>query len=210
MRYAAMAGTGGYQDEWVLPGSPFGKMMSAAGHELITIGGRGFGWDGVLDGWDPRHPTWESMASAAGWFLNGIRYEDLNLIAHSHAGNGVLILAARGFRIRSLTTVGTPCRSDVPLELAEDFIGFHQHIYDVKCDFWGWAGQLGENVAALGRHDWKKLDLLRDRRFSDPRVLNIPRSDVRHHKVLTDELYIKDWIAAGWLANMVRGRRPLP
>lgn len=197
MRFIPIAGTGGYKDTWVREDSEFGRMMLAAGCQSIRTGDRSFRWSGALDGIEGDNAEWESFADSLFWFMRELPLEDRNVVAHSHAGQIVLILAARGFQFRSVTTVGTPCRDDIPLKLAEDNILFHQHIYDLKLDLMGWLGQFGEGFK----------DLRKARSFGDPRVLNIPVAGISHSKVLRDREHVGKWITLGWLQNMVRGGR---
>jgi hypothetical protein len=193
MRYIPVAGTGGWQATWIHEDSDFGRMMTAAGCASVRTGNRLFRWDGAIDGIDGDNATWESYAEALFYFSRDLRYEDLNYICHSHAGQIALLLAASGFKLRSLTTVGTPIRPEIDLAKAEDNIGFHQHIIDDRFDVIGFLGSW-----RLGR-----FDLLRKRSMPDPRVRNIPVRGISHSKVLTEREHISKWITEGWLSSMV-------
>lgn len=195
MKYVPIAGTGGFRAAWVRETDPFGVMMAGQGFESARVNDRGYRWSGALDGVDGDNNEWEAFADALGIFLDRIDYEDRNLICHSHAGNIAIILAGRGYPIRTLTTVGTPIREgDLPCATAEKFIRFHQHIYSTKLDIWGWLGR------AIGDHS-----LIANRAYSSNRVKNIPVHHIGHSKVLTDPTYIRLWIEEGWLDNIRAG-----
>lgn len=193
MNYTLVAGTGGYRAPWVKEDSDFCRMMTSADFHSLLVGGRHYGWSGRFDGADGDNSEWESFAQSLYFYARDLAYVDLNFFGHSHGGNIILLLAASGFRIRSLTTIGTPIRPEINLAKAEDNIGFHQHIMDDRFDAWGFLGGW-----RLGR-----FDLLRKRSMPDPRVLNIPVHGISHTKVLTDPKHISKWITEGWLANIV-------
>jgi hypothetical protein len=192
MKYIPIAGTDGWRDTWMQADSDFGQMMAAEGFELLRAGDRPFRWSTALDGWFGDDRQWEAGADALYFFLRFVPLEDRNIVAHSHGGQLPAFLCASGFPIRSLTTVGTPVRNDVPWIAAEGQIGFHQHIYDTKRDLWGWLGQVGDH------------QLRTERTFSDKRVKNIGVADISHSKVLRDPKYIPLWQSQGWLQN-IRG-----
>jgi hypothetical protein len=193
MKYLAIAGTNGWRDNWTHDDSPFGTMMAAEGFESLLCDGRRFRWSTALDGLLGDDREWEAAADALYYFLRLVPLEDRNLIAHSHGGQLPLILAASGFPLRSLTTVGTPPRADVPVTLAQAHIGLHQHIYDMRRDWMGWLGQIGER------------ELRFDRTYRDPKVLNLGVDRISHSKVLRDPEFIPLWPLRGWLANIRRG-----
>jgi hypothetical protein len=192
VKYLPIAGTNGWRDAWTREDSDFGRLMRAEGFELLRAGERPFRWSTALDGLLGEDRQWEAGADALYYFLRTVPLADRNLIAHSHGGQLPIILAAAGFLIRSLTTVGTPCRDDVPVAAAEHFIQFHQHIYDLRRDLWGWLGQVGDH------------ELRHARTFPDPRVKNIGVADISHAKVLRDPTYIALWKTQGWLENVRR------
>jgi pimeloyl-ACP methyl ester carboxylesterase len=167
-------------------------MMQREGFELLTVDGRPFRWSTALDGLFGEDRDWEASADALGWFLRGVPYADRNLIGHSHGGTVALLLAGSGFPLRSLTTVGTPPRDDVPLAAAEHWITFHQHLYDLRRDLWGWLGQVGDH------------ELRTERALPDPHVTNIAVLDIRHSRALRDPKYIALWGTEGWLENIRR------
>ncbi len=190
MKYLPIAGTDGWNDAWVKAKSDFGQMMAAEGFELLLAGDRPFRWSTALDGLFGDDRQWAAGADALYYFLRFVPLEDRNLICHSHGGQLPAFVCASAFPIRSLTTVGTPVRDDVPWSAAEGFIGFHQHLYDLKRDLWGWLGQVGDH------------DLRTERTFPDNRVKNIGVADISHSKVLRDPKCIPLWQSQGWLQNI--------
>jgi hypothetical protein len=194
VKYIPIAGTHGWgRDTWMKADSDFGRMMTAEGFELLRCGDRPFRWSTALDGLFGDDREWEAASDALYFFLRFVPIEDRNIIAHSHGGQLPLLVAASGFPIRSLTTIGTPVRDDIPVAAAEGFIGFHQHIYDTKRDLMGWLGQVGD------------YQLRTERTFPDRRVKNIGVADIRHSKVLRDPQYIPLWQSRGWLDNIRAG-----
>ncbi len=193
MNYIPIAGTNGWRDTWVREDSDFGRMMIASGCKSLRVGDRSFRWSGALDGIDSDNREWEAFADSLYFFARQFAYEDLNFIAHSHAGQIVLLLAATGFKIRTLTTVGTPIRPEIQLAKAEDSIGYHQHIFDTRFDLWGFLG---------GFRLWR-FDLLRSRSMPDPRVKNISVEGISHSRILTERQQIGKWVTEGWLSSMI-------
>jgi pimeloyl-ACP methyl ester carboxylesterase len=192
-RYVAIAGTHGWRDGWATDDqSDFALQMHAHNFHMIrTDQGDAFQWSGDLNGLLHR-TDWQAGAMALAYFLDGVPYDDRNLIAHSHGGQVVFHYVALGRKIRTLTTVGTPPRSDVPMLLAKPYIGFHQHIYDEKVDWMGWLGQFGE-------HDLNKS---RKMPYAD---LNISVKDISHSKILRDAAYIPLWFGQGWAQRLETG-----
>lgn len=190
MKYLPIAGTNAWRDKWTRADSPFGLMMKAEGFEPLLAGGRQFRWSTGLDGLFGDDREWEAASDAAYFFLRDSAYEDRNLIAHSHGGQVALILAASGFHIRTLTTVGTPPRENIPVAAAEENIGFHQHIYDVHRDLWGWLGQVGA----------KQLHF--ERSFANAHVVNFPVAGISHSTLLRDPKRFHYWKDNGWLENI--------
>lgn len=189
--YIPIAGTWGYDSaSWAYDDeSPWASMMRTAGFTPIrATDGRPFRWTTQLDGlkfWGKRY-DWEAGADALAYFLEPVPYEHRNLIAHSHGGQVALFLAASKVPIRTLTTIGTPRRYDVPAESAKPFIRFWQHIYDQQRDWTAWWGQVGD------KH-WSN-----DRRFLIPGVVNHGLPDISHSKVLNDPTCFRFWWEDGW------------
>lgn len=195
MRYMPLAGTHAWRDAWTRADSDFGRLMAGEGFAIILAGGRPYRWSTALDGLIGADRNWEAAADSAFYFLRDVPFEDLNLIGHSDGGNVALILAASGFRIRTLTTIGTPPREEINLVDAEAHIEFHQHIYDLRRDLWGWLGQVGPGQLHF------------DRKFNHPRVLNIALEGIGHSSILRDAAQLHFWRDAGAIANIRAGRK---
>jgi hypothetical protein len=192
MRYLPIGGTHSWNDGWWKDNEhPFAKMMAVRGHYPIRFrDGRPFRWSGALDGLLGSDLDWQAAADALAYFLDSVPFEDRNVIAHSHGGNCALICAASHVSLRTLTTVGTPHRVEVDALLAKKYIGYWQHIYDVKRDLWQWLGQIGPH------------QLQAERRFLIPGVQNYGLEGISHSKVLRDPAYFHHWDEQGWLTNM--------
>lgn len=191
-RYVPIAGTHAWRDGWCVDDThPFTRMMQAHNFSPVRArDGRPFRWSTAVDGLFGDDREWQAGAEALYYFLDPIPYADRNLIAHSHGGQVAILCAAGGCPIRTLTTVGTPPRSDMPIAAALARIAFWQHVYDRHCDWWGWLGQLGEGTGDLGR------------RFPYSRVVNYGLPDVAHSKILRDEKSFHFWADLGLLANI--------
>ena len=192
MKYIPVAGTHGWRNGWTNDDSLFGHMMAAEGFTSSRAGDRVYQWSGALDGLLGQDLDWQAASDSLYYFSRDMDYADRNYIAHSHGGNIVLILAASKFPIRTLTTVGTPPREGPEFSHAEDYIGLHQHIYDLRRDLWGWLGQIGPSQLHL------------ERSYSDKRVINIPIGGIDHAGVLRDPKYIPLWQTQGWLETIRR------
>lgn len=189
--YVPIAGTWSYADAWYSDRqSPFAKFLYGERFEPIRDeAGLPFRWSTDLDGvqvW-ARHSQWQAGADALRYFLHGVPYEQRNVISHSHGGQVALIAAAAGCRLRSLTTVGTPVRADVPALEASKRIGLWQHIHDETFDLMGSLGA------------WFDRHVSTDRFFDVPGVVNISVKDISHSKVLRDPAYVAYWEMKGWL-----------
>ena len=201
-RYVPIAGTHGFRDAWCMENtSPFARMMTDNHFaKILTSTGRPFRWSTDLNGlfvnwkfWDRRNSDWEAGADALFYFLDQVPYRDRNVIAHSHGGQVAIIAAAWGLQLRTLTTVSTPVRADVPAAAAARNIGMWQHIYDRRWDAIGLAGQAGD-LALDGGRAFNNLDS----------VLNRPLASVSHSKVLRDERFVDLWTANGYLEAIRR------
>lgn len=192
MYYIPIAGTGGYLDEWFTDDSVFTNTLRA--RNFIPIRGgdsRPFRWDGVINGLGDHQEAWKAGADSLFYFIRDLPYANMNLIAHSHGGQLALTLASQGVKIRSLITVGTPYRYDVPVDRAEKFIEYHQHIYDVKFDIIQWLGSLGDGKIS------------NERRFLFPNVINYGLQNIKHSRILREEKYIKYWNEQPWLDGII-------
>lgn len=196
MRYIPVAGTWAINDGWYSnPGSTFALTLAQLGFQPIRAkDGRPFRWSTDLDGvkfWG-RHSQWEAGADAAYYFCEFLPLEDLNFICHSHGAQPILILAAQGFKIRSLTTIGSPVRHDVPSTEALKNIAFWQHIYDDGFDKMGWIGS------------WFDGKWSSDRTFKHlgEAITRYPLKQIDHSKLLRDDATIALWRSQPWLENI--------
>lgn len=195
-RYLPLAGTHSRTDGWVIDdGDPFTLMMRR--NRFVPIrqaDGSPWNWSTKLQGlfWTGTK-DWYRYAVLLAAFLETIPYADRNLIAHSHGGQLPLIAASSGTRIRTLTTVGTPRRKDIPAQHALPQIGFWQHIYDMDRDVIATMkhhlglGQVGDGAISF------------ERRFLLPGVVNIGVKDIGHSSVLRDAVHMRKWETDGWL-----------
>lgn len=192
--YLPIAGTHSQQDGWVVDNhDPFTLMMHANKFvPLRRADGLAWNWSTQLQGlWFlTGSKVWYRTAVDLAQFLQDVPYEARNLIAHSHGGQPAIIAAAFGLRLRTLTTVGTPRRRDVPAEQARPNIGYWQHIHDQGRDWIATLRRLGQ----IGDGTFS-----RERRFLIPGVTNIGVKGIGHSAVLRDPEAIKMWETQGWL-----------
>lgn len=196
-RYVPVAGTWAFKDGWCTDdNSPFAQTFAERGFSAVRArDGRPFRWTtnlaGLVPGRDER--DWQAGADALYYFCEHLPYEDLNIIAHSHGGQVALFMAASGVKIRTLTTVGTPPRADVPAAAALANIGYWQHIFDLKTDWMGWLGQIGEGIKE------------RRRSFRLAGMRDIPLRSIGHSSILRDPKHIPYWVSEGWLVDIQKG-----
>jgi pimeloyl-ACP methyl ester carboxylesterase len=197
LRYIPVTGTNGWEDPWALrDDSPFSCMM--AGQHLRPVratDGRPFRWTTRLNGvkfWGEER-DWEAGEDALYYFAEPLPYADLIFIAHSHGGQLVIKLAASGLHIRTLVTVGTPVRKDVPTVEAAKNIGQWIHIFDLKRDWTQWWGQVGD------------LSLKNDRSFLISGVQNDGVPKISHSNILKDPEYFDHWNTYGWIEAIKQG-----
>lgn len=175
--FVLIGGSFEYYRTWYLDRTaPFLSMMFQQGFTPIAPP---FRWNGGVLPVD-----WCAASDAMFYLLRDVPYEDRNIIAYSNGGQVALEFAARWrFSIRTLTTVGTPCRFDVPVDLAEDYIAYHQQIYDER-----------DPIKQLGEWDWP---LGCKREFAEARNYNM--RDTWHGGVFFVPMYIRYWVQMGWL-----------
>ncbi len=118
---------------WWKPGSSFYYGVVKHGYKCYS-----FSWNTKLDGLVGKNAHWDS---AAGRLVN-VCPENPIIIAHSHGGQLPIIAAANGLRIKSLVTLGTPVRKDMPYKEAKANIGFWTHIYGNRRDYMQLLGSL--------------------------------------------------------------------
>lgn len=175
MKYVIVAGSFEYYHTWYLdPGSLFNAFLRA--HDLTL--GPPFKWNGGVTLTD-----FEAAADALHCCLKDLDDCDRNVIAYSNGGEPPLLLAAQGFPIRTLTTVGTPCRTDTHNTEAAQMIRYHQAVYD-DIDPTRWVGEIID-----GRPPRPYFPLAR--RYN--------LRNIGHGKVLFDQRYIPLWMQMGWI-----------
>lgn len=179
-------------DKWWEPGSPFCDYLFAQGFDPIVC--EPFIWSGNLEGtsgfwpWNwfrsPERRTWKAGARALRYLLSSVPFEHRNVIAHSHGGQLVFYLAATGFKMRRLITVGTPVRADVPVGAARPNIERWLHLYSAD-DGVQVKGSLGDRRVGAGR-------IFRDADINS----QMPGG---HSDVLNRSELYEQWRAKGWL-----------
>jgi pimeloyl-ACP methyl ester carboxylesterase len=198
--YLPITGTWAKNDRWAWStSSDFAQMMNRAKcFPLCDEAGTVLGaWSSRLAGlWWQGIEEWQQEADRLAPLVERMPYRHRNLIAHSHGGQVALLIAARGVELRTLTTVGTPVRSDIPLERAKHFTGLWQHIYDERIDWMATARRLG----GLGDG---KISL--ERRFRIEGVRNYPVEGIGHSKVLRDPKHYPLWERYGWIEAIRKG-----
>lgn len=183
MTYTLIAGSFEYHHTWYQdPCAPFNVLMRSSGFTMGPV----FRWNGGTTRVD-----FFAAADALRCHLKDTDERDRNVIAYSHGGQPALILASEGFQLRTLSTVGTPCRGDVNVDAAEDHIQYHQAIYDAV-DPVRWAGEW----------DWMAA------RAYFPRARHYNLRDIGHGKVLLDPQYIPFWTQMGWIEAIRSLRTP--
>jgi pimeloyl-ACP methyl ester carboxylesterase len=201
MKIIGVAGTWDDQPAWIEdPAGPFQVMLAGEGFEIArsTKTGLPFRWSTKLSGLPfVNRGEWQRAGDELFAFLHEFPYEDRNIIAHSHGGQVALFAAASdpAMQIRTLTTVGTPVRKDVPALDARKHIDYWQHISDLERD---WTATMRRTIArSMGQVG--DGDLSFERRFLIPGVINIQLADISHSKVLRDPAYIPYWLRGLWL-----------
>lgn len=153
--------------QWYHPDSFLPVYISAYGlRVLVDARGRGFIWDGGLEGlrfWRPllgMEPDLQEWEIAGANFYDRqlpitvdpqyhMRGCDTNVWCHSHGINPVLVAAALGLRINTLVSFGSPIRKDVIEKYGAEArrnIGFHLH-------YWS-AGDSTQVLGGIGDGDW--------------------------------------------------------
>lgn len=192
-RYMCLAGTGGRIHTWAHdPLSPFQQELHDLGGEPITNRfGELYTWSGKLNGtfWTG-DDEWHREADVVEAWLRDVPLADRILFAHSHGGQIPIILARRGFKIRTLTTFATPYRPNLGPEEAAQHIGFWQHVYDPEKD-WIASTKRRLGLGGIGGGGWP------ERRFMIPGVINVAIPEIRHSRAFTEHL--PDIVKAGVL-----------
>lgn len=162
-------------------------MREEGGEPIRRNDGTLYDWSGKLNGtfWTGEG-EWRREADRVEEILTPIPVAKRILFTHSHGGQIAIILAARGFRFRTLTTFATPYRPNLGPDEAAKYIGFWQHVYDPERDV----------IATLPRRLAARFGLggiggggrFGERRFMIPGVLNVGIPEARHSRVFTTHL----------------------
>jgi hypothetical protein len=181
-RYLCVAGTGGWFHPWCHdPLSAFVKELEKLGGKpILDESGNLYRWSGKLNGtfWTGER-EWHEEACRLEGILKAYPVKDRILFCHSHGGQIPIILASRGFHLRTLTTFATPYRPNLQPDLAAKYIGFWQHVYDPN---WDLIATLRRKLGGIGGGDFW------ERRFLIPGVLNVAIPGIRHSRVFTTHL----------------------
>lgn len=192
-RYIPVTGTGA-EHEWHKPQSLLALYLLRQDMVPLTQpdGSPLFTWAGSLYGlWWQGAQGWRREAERLALALVAVPYEDRNVIGHSHGGNLVLFAAAHGIKIRTLTTIGTPRRNDVPSRAASQHIEHWQHVHDQDRD---WIATMRRQLGQLG--DWT---VRTERRFLIPGVVNIGLKGIGHSALLSEPAQFHRWKDDGLL-----------
>lgn len=212
--YIPIPGTHGDNGEptglWWQSGSPFARFMYRAGLCHLNED-RPFTWSTDLNGhrvWrrflglrDP-HRDWIACGYALSYYLwpaqqqeDYVDIAERNIVAHSHAGQGVFYACALGgLRINRLITIGTPVRRDMRhiVRRARPNIGQWLHIRSESdtTAIWGGIGDgaFGAQRTFWGEEDWTDI---------------VP--DIGHSGVLHDENLFHYWQARAWIEFLKNG-----
>lgn len=124
---------GAPKDEWWKPGSPFWSECVNQGKTPTS-----FPWDTDLEGVIGLNDHW----IRAGSRLCKIAANGCVIVAHSHGGQVAVYAAAMGLKIKTLITLATPVRPDVPYDKARVNIDRWVHCYGDYEDYVQILGEL--------------------------------------------------------------------
>lgn len=193
-RFLCIAGTFDRYHDWCHnPNSLFMRKMAELGGEPIRRkDGSLYSWSGKLQGtfWTGEE-EWDKESEVVEELLAPYDLADRIVWAHSHGGQIAIKLAARGFQLRTFTTIATPFRPNLNPEEASKHIGFWQHVYDPEKDWIGTAKRAARfALGGLGGGG-----VIGERRFLVGDVLNVAIPGCRHSDVFTT--YFDQMVAAG-------------
>lgn len=205
-RITLLAGTWENNPEWIEnPAHPFQVMLQSQGFQTArSTAGTPFRWLTKVGGLPlVNRGIWEDTALDLLSFCEGFPYRDLNFLGFSHGGQPAIIaigkLAEKGVRVRSLVTVGTPVRADVPARQAAGNVDCWLHIIDRDFDRMALHRKMLHRTLAGQIFDGS---LSQERRFLLPGVENILVPGIGHGHVLHDAELIPLWISEGWMETL--------
>ena len=196
IRVTPLMGTNGTKDAWAVDPSSTLALTLAAFRVYFIRGadGRPFRWQSSLNvrGLE----AWDIGADALYYWSTQLPEQDRNYLAFSDGGQVIWRLAASGFKMRSVTFVGTPNRLDVGSDTAIRHIDMAQVIYDDRVDLIAWMGA------------WFDGSVSTDRSFAQlgARVRRYPTRNIGHGGILTDPALIRLWETEPWIDNMRSAR----
>jgi hypothetical protein len=203
MKFLPLAGTHGWngqlKGEWWQEGSPFLAFMSTQGWEPYNAEDP-FVWDTGIGG-----VPWKR---SQGWYAAGLNLkhydcfsgEPVRIIAHSHGGQVAAFAAAKGLRIESLITIGTPFRADMkPIwEAALPKISNWTHVHSDWSDRTQLLGSMFDGAFGIQREFlWE--DPLGVTRGA---TRNVALPGVGHSGILRDPEHFALWIDKGILKEL--------
>jgi hypothetical protein len=185
-------GTNGLRDPWAVdPNSTLALTLASQRVYFIRASdGRPFRWQSSLAvrGLE----AWDVGADALAYWSAQLPPQDRNYLAFSDGGQVVWRLAASGFKMRSVTFVGTPNRADVESEKAIRNIGMSQIVYDSSFDLIAYLGGLFSGTVST------------DRSFAQlgDRMKRYPMKNIGHGGVLNTPALIRLWETEPWVDNI--------
>jgi hypothetical protein len=193
--YVPVCGTWGSADGWVVDDSDAFTLYARYNAGLFPrrqFDGSPWNWPGSLTVFSTA--IWKEHGTRLAEFLLTLPYIERNVLAVSHGGQ-LAQYASLIVPIRTLTTLGTPVRADVPRNASN--IGYWQHVYDRRWDF---MGTLRKGIGKIGDG---QLDL--ERRFLLPGVVNYGLDDIGHYDVVTKREHFHLWMDNHWFEAMRNG-----
>lgn len=191
--------------QWWQPGSPFVRMLEAAGITVLTP----YVWTTDISGlWWTGRREWEAAAYGCATHLQHYgRCEGrvVHVLAHSHGGQVAALAATLGADIGSLITVAMPVREDMmPIYYASRrHVRDWLHLYSAGWrDRMQWLGALMDGRLGVRRH--LGMAPLPGHTIVDQRLTGLGHGDL-----LRDPDGIRQWAAQGWL-DYLASDRPTP
>ena len=137
---------------------------------------------------EARCRIWKVAGDALAYYLDGIDYEDRNVITHSHGLQPALFCAAKGVEIRRLLSIAGPYREDMQATAAKAIanIGYWLHVYDPDKDRIGWLGGMFDGDVGNQR--------------TQPLAINLPIKKISHSRLVSDPAAFPHWQEAGLIA----------
>ena len=181
--------------QWWQPGSPFVRMLEAAGVTVLEP----YVWTTDISGlWWTGRREWE--AAAHGLVTHVQHYgrcegRVVHVCAHSHGGNVACLAAALGAEIGSLLTVAMPVREDMmpTYYAARHHVRDWLHLYAAGWrDRMQWLGGLMDGRLGVRRH--LGIAPLAGHTIADQRL-----TGVGHGDLLRSSAGMALWQTQGWL-----------